>query len=62
MQTAAVRIWTQVNVSIPYDSNHYTTNTSNIYIYVCVCVCGIIDTINSATFHKDAGFYNHNEQ
>ena len=28
MQTALSRIWTQVNVSIFYDANYYTMNTS----------------------------------
>ena len=31
MQTASSRIWTQVAVSISYDSNHYTTNASIKY-------------------------------
>ena len=39
MQTASSRVWTQVAVSIPYDSNHYTENASTIYWCVCVCVC-----------------------
>ena len=37
MQTVSSRIWTQVTMSISYDSNHYTTNGSlslSIYIYI----------------------------
>ena len=28
MQTASSRIWTQVNISIYYNDNHYTTSAS----------------------------------
>ena len=28
MQSVSSRIWTRVAVSIPYDDNHYTTDTS----------------------------------
>ena len=34
MQTASSRIWTQVAVSLSYESNHYTMKTS--YILVCL--------------------------
>ena len=36
MQTASSRIWTQVTVSISYNGNHYTINTSKCtYVYTC---------------------------
>ena len=36
MQSVSSRIWTRVTVSISYDDNRYTTDTSK-YVYVCVC-------------------------
>ena len=34
MQTNLSRIWTQITMSISYDSNHYTTGASNAKFYV----------------------------
>ena len=33
MQSVSSRIWTRVAVSISYDDNHYTTNTSGITLH-----------------------------
>ena len=32
MQSVSSRIWTRVTVSISYDDNHYTTDTSKLYL------------------------------
>ena len=45
MQSASLRNWTQVTVSIFYNDNRYTTGTSSYGIYVCTCVHGFQKTI-----------------
>ena len=34
MQSVSSKIWTRVAVSISYDDNHYTTDSSHFYIMV----------------------------
>ena len=38
MQLVSSRIWTHVAVSISYDDNHYTTNTSNNFFNIILAI------------------------
>ena len=43
MQSALLRIWTRVTVSISYDDNHYTTGALSVYLYNTFILFSVLD-------------------
>ena len=57
MQLAWSRIWTRVAVSISYDDNHYTTNTSSCSFNTLIWMVSILSLVSnqSSPFSKPLG-------
>ena len=49
MQSVSSMTWTRGAVSISYDDNHYTTDTS-MFVCVCVCVCVCVYVLTHIIF------------